>query len=47
MQCTLLIKMKEIIKFSEIKEKINEAFGEKYEEQMSDVSEAIYNLQKK
>lgn len=33
-------------KVSEIKEKINEAFGEKYEEQMSDVSEAIYNLQK-
>ena len=33
-------------KVSEIKEKISEAFGEKYEDRMSDVSETIYNLQK-
>ncbi|WP_291584269.1 polyribonucleotide nucleotidyltransferase [Clostridium sp. UBA6640] len=33
-------------KVSEIKEKISEAFGEKYEDKMSDVSETIYNLQK-
>ncbi|WP_454053520.1 polyribonucleotide nucleotidyltransferase [Clostridium sp. Marseille-Q7071] len=33
-------------KVSEIKEKISEAFGEKYEDRMSDVSETIYSLQK-
>lgn len=33
-------------KVLEIKEKISEAFGEKYEDKMSDVSETIYNLQK-
>ncbi|WP_461612740.1 polyribonucleotide nucleotidyltransferase [Clostridium sp. Marseille-QA1073] len=33
-------------KVSEIKEKISEAFGEKYEDKMSDISETVYNLQK-
>ncbi len=30
----------------EIKEKINEEFGEKYEDRMADVGEVVYNLQK-
>ncbi|GAA0114319.1 polyribonucleotide nucleotidyltransferase [Clostridium senegalense] len=34
------------IKISEIKEKINEAFGEKYEDKMSDIAEVIYGIQK-
>ena len=34
-------------KISEIKEKINEEFGEKYEDKMNDVAETVYNIQKK
>ncbi|MGG7163710.1 polyribonucleotide nucleotidyltransferase [Clostridium ihumii] len=33
-------------KVSEVKEKINEAFGEKYEDNMADVAEVIYGIQK-
>ncbi|MGL4731651.1 MAG: polyribonucleotide nucleotidyltransferase [Clostridium sp.] len=34
------------VKVSEIKEKINAEFGEKYEDQMSDIAEVIYGIQK-